>query len=68
MDWSKIQELNPQKSLRPFRRDVKLRHREDANTVPQGTLSMTGQQLQVNTGAQAVRKHLPLGERVKCGH
>lgn len=60
LDWSKIQELRSSEKFAAIPKNVKLRHREDANTVPQGTLSMTGQQLQVNTGVQAVPNALPL--------
>lgn len=60
VDWSKIQELRSSEKFAAIPKNVKLRHREDANTVPQGTLSMTGQQLQVNTGVQAVPNALPL--------
>jgi len=61
-DWSTIQELKSSQKFAAIPKNVKLRRREDTKTVPQGTLSMTGQQLQVNTGDQAVPKTLPLGD------
>ena len=62
VDWSKIQELHTADKFAAIPKGAKLRGREDANTVPQGTVSMTGQQLQVNTGAPAVPKTLPVGD------
>jgi len=62
VDWSKIQELRSSEKFAAIPKGLKLRSREQANAVPQGTLAMTGQQLQVNTGALAAPKVLPIGD------
>lgn len=62
VDWSKIQELHTAEKFAAIPKGVKLRGREDANRVPQGTLAITGQQVQVNTGAQGTPKTLPAGD------
>ena len=62
VDWSKIQELRSSEKFVAIPKGVKLRTQQDASAVPQGTLDMTGQQLQVNTGAPAAPKTLPIGD------
>src|SRR5437588_4190501 len=43
VNWSKIQELRSSQKFAAIPKDVKLRRSEDANTVPQGTVTMTDQ-------------------------
>lgn len=62
VDWSKIQELHSSDKFAAIPKGVQLRRHPDVNTVPQGTLSMTDQQLHVNTGAPAVPKTIPVGD------
>ena len=62
VDWSKIQELRSSEKFVAIPKGVKLRTQQDASAVPQGTLDMTGQQLQVNTVAPAAPKTLPIGD------
>lgn len=61
VDWSKIQELHTSQKFAAIPKDVKLRRSDDAMKVPQGTLSMTGQQLQITTGTQAPPQTMPVG-------
>ena len=61
VDWSKIQELHTSQKFAAIPKDVKLRRSDDATKVPQGTLSMTGQQLQIITGTQAPPQTMPVG-------
>lgn len=61
VDWSKVQELHSSQKFAAIPKDVKLRRREDAAKVPQGTLAMTGQQLQITTGAQGPPQTIPVG-------
>jgi hypothetical protein len=49
--WAKIQELRSSRKFAFVPKGVKLRRPEDAGQVPQGTLVMTGQQVQIGTGA-----------------
>ncbi len=60
VDWSKIQELHSSEKFAAVPKGVKL-GRHDANTVPQGTIEMTDQKLQVNTDTPAGSKTLPVG-------
>jgi hypothetical protein len=52
IEWSKIQELRSSNKFALLRKDTKLRSAQDANSVPQGTLLATDQQVQVSPGAQ----------------
>jgi hypothetical protein len=53
VDWSKIQELHTSEKFAAIPKDVKLRSTEEANKVPQGTVAVVGQKVQVNTGTGA---------------
>jgi Protein of unknown function, DUF481 len=53
VEWSKIQELRSSQTFAAIPKDVKFRKSEDANRVAQGTVSVTGQNVEVNTGAGA---------------
>ncbi|HSU59758.1 MAG TPA: DUF481 domain-containing protein [Bryobacteraceae bacterium] len=54
VDWSKIQELHSSQTFAAVPKGVKLRGSQDESKVPQGTVEMTDQKLQVtpSTGAQ----------------
>ncbi len=52
VDWSKVKELHTNAKVAVLRKGVKLRKREDASQVPQGTLAMENEKLQV--GPQSI--------------
>src|SRR5690348_3953766 len=60
VDWAKIQELHSSAKFAVIPQDVKLRGAEDAQTVPQGTISASGQELQVTPAATAAPRTLPI--------
>ncbi|HEY3841137.1 MAG TPA: DUF481 domain-containing protein [Bryobacteraceae bacterium] len=51
VDWSKIQELHTSEKFAAISKDLKLENKGEANKVPQGTVAMTGQKVEVNTGS-----------------
>ena len=59
--WSSIQELRSSQKFAAIPKDVQLRKAEDANRFPQGTVAMTGQNVQVNAGDGAAPRALPVG-------
>ena len=61
VEWSKIQELRSAQKFAAIPKGVKLRRSEDANTVPQGTVTMTDQKVQVKTDSQARSQAIPVG-------
>jgi len=60
VDWTKIRELHSSQKFAAIPTGVKLRRRDDAVRVPRGALAMTGQQLEIDPGAQAPRKTVPV--------
>ncbi len=58
--WANIQELHSSQKFAAIPKDAKLRKREDANTVPQGPVTMTDQKVQVRTGAEARTQSIPV--------
>ncbi len=60
IDWSKIQELRSSQKFAAILTDVRLRRSEDAAKVPQGTVTMTDQKLEVS-GAQGSPQAIPVG-------
>jgi hypothetical protein len=61
VDWSKVQELHSSAKFALIPKGVKLRGK-DPNRVPQGNLSVTGQQVQISTGGQAAQRTAPIGD------
>jgi Protein of unknown function, DUF481 len=61
VDWSKIRELRSSQKFAVIPKTTKLHGSRDANTIPQGTLAMTDQKLQVNTGPGARAQTMPVG-------
>src|SRR5207244_2786747 len=59
--WSKIQEIHSSQKFAAIPNGVRLHKREDASQVPQGTLSATGQQFQLDTGGPSP-KALAIGD------
>ena len=62
VDWSKVQELRSSAKFIAIPKGVTLHNRQEATTVPQGTLSITGQQLHVQPGTAAAPKTLPISD------
>jgi Protein of unknown function, DUF481 len=61
VEWSKIRELRSSQKFAAIPKDVKLRRSEDANTVPQGTVTMIDQKVQIKPDAQARSQPIPVG-------
>ena len=61
LEWSKIRELRSSQKFAAIPKELKLRRAEDASTVPQGTVVMTDQKLQLKPGAQARSQAIPVG-------
>ena len=59
IDWGKIQELHTSGDFAVLAKGTKLSHRQDANTVPQGTVSVADQQVHV-TPAQGAAQPQPV--------
>jgi hypothetical protein len=53
VDWSKVKELHTSRDFAVIGKGVKLRHNDDVSSVPQGSVSVTNSQVQVNPSAQA---------------
>ncbi len=53
VDWSKIKELHTASKVAVLRKGVRLDKHSDPSTVPQGTLNMEGQNIQVSAPPQA---------------
>ena len=59
VDWNKVQELNSSTKFAALPKGVKLRSADDAGTVPQGTVAVADQQLQIS-GAQTAPQSMPV--------
>jgi hypothetical protein len=55
IDWSKIQELHAAESFAVVAKNLKLAHRRDITSVPQGPIDVAGQTITVHTEAGAAR-------------
>ncbi len=60
VDWSKIQELRSSAKFAVIPKGEKLRNSEDTAKIPQGTVAVAGQKLQVNTAAQPSPEIIPV--------
>jgi len=58
--WNKIQELHSPQKFAAIPTGVKLRQRDDAIKVPQGTLAMTGQELEIRSDGQGTPQTMPV--------
>ncbi|MBO0801359.1 MAG: DUF481 domain-containing protein [Blastocatellia bacterium] len=58
--WSKVQELHTSSNFAVLRKGTQLRHRQDANTVPQGTVSVADQRVQVSPATQGAPQPQPV--------
>ena len=54
VDWSKIKELRSQRKFAVVKKDTRLRWRHETGDIPQGTLSVADQKIEVGAGQQAV--------------
>ena len=61
VDWSKVQELHTSEKFAAIPKGVILRKLNDTSQIPQGTVSMADQKIQVNPGPQGTPATLPVG-------
>jgi hypothetical protein len=62
VEWSKIQELRSAQKFAAITKNVKLRRSEDASKVPQGTVTMTAQRVQVTPSPEASPQTVPIAD------
>jgi len=60
IDWAKIQELHSAAKFAAIPKDVKLKNEQDSSKVPQGTVSMTDQKLEISPAAQETPQTVPV--------
>lgn len=60
VDWSKVQELHSSTKFAALLKGKKLRGAQDANTVPQGTVVVADQQMQISTATQTAPQSIPV--------
>jgi len=60
IDWSKVKELETSAKVAVIRKGVKLRKKEVPSDVPQGTLAMQDQKLQVTPAPGAPAQSIPI--------
>jgi putative salt-induced outer membrane protein YdiY len=60
VEWSKVQELTSLTEFAALPKGVKLHGVKDENTVPQGTVAVANEQVEINTTTQAVPQTLPV--------
>ena len=60
VDWSKIQELRSPEKFAVIPKGVKLRNSKDLGKAAQGTVVVTDQKVQLNTGAQSPPQTIPV--------
>jgi Protein of unknown function, DUF481. len=61
VDWAKIQELHSSRKFAAIPKGTRLRNRQDAAKVPQGAVTMTGQQIKVSPSAPGAPQTFPVG-------
>jgi hypothetical protein len=62
VDWSKVKELETSAKVAVIRKGVRLRKKEIPSDVPQGTLAMQDQKLQVTPAPGAPSQTIPVGD------
>src|SRR6202044_1498867 len=62
VDWSKVKELQSSAKVAVLPKNAKLRERADASGIPQGTLSMQGQQLRLTGGPAPTGQSIPVAD------
>ncbi len=61
IDWSKVSELHTNRQFAAIPKNVKLHKTEEAATVPQGTVAMSSQKVEV-TGGKTAAQTIPVGD------
>lgn len=62
VDWSKIQELRSPQKFAAIPKNVRLRRSEDTSKVPQGTVTMTAQKIEVTPSPEASPQTVPVAD------
>jgi hypothetical protein len=62
VDWSKVKELQSSAKVAVIPKNLRLRKRADASSIPQGTLSMQDQQLRLTTPAAETPRSIPVAD------
>ena len=65
VDWSKVKELHTSQKFAVIPKGVELRHGADTSQVPQGTVSMAGQKLDVHPEAGRAPQTIPVGDTAR---
>jgi hypothetical protein len=62
VDWSKVKELQSSAKVAVLPKNMRLRKRADASTIPQGTLSMQDQQLHLSGAPAQAPQSIPVAD------
>lgn len=62
VEWKNIRELHSSREFAAVKKDVKLRHQEDAATVPQGTVAANNQQLELTSPKGQPQNAVPVAD------
>jgi hypothetical protein len=62
VDWSKVKELQSSAKVAVIPKNVKLRRRAEASSIPQGTLSMQDQQLRLTAAPPEPPRSIPVAD------
>jgi Protein of unknown function, DUF481 len=60
VEWSKIKELRTQQPFAVVQKDVKLQEHENTGRIPQGTIVMSGEKIEVNAGPAQTTNTIPV--------
>lgn len=60
VEWSKIKELRTRQPFAVVQKNVKLQRHEDTGRVPQGTIVMSGDKIEVNAGPAHTTNTIPV--------
>jgi hypothetical protein len=60
VEWSKIRELRTRQPFAVVQKNVKLHRHEDAGQVPQGTIVMSGENIEVSAGPARTTHTIPI--------
>lgn len=61
VEWNKIRELRTQRRFAVVQKNVKLHRHEDTAQVPQGTIVMSGEKIEVTAGPAQTTSTIPIG-------
>jgi hypothetical protein len=62
VDWSKVKELETSAKVAVIPKNVRLRRRADASSIPQGTLSMQDQQVRLTNPPAETPRSIPVAD------